>query len=660
MNSTISDIRSWVDIRTGIIVFWWLSLTVYLFTRGFDNRQFAVYFVGMTLFLYIYGEVAKLNLSKRSEQVIGAGYLLILLGVLISSVYLWVNYAELRFTRVGVATQPEIYLSVYMVSVILLFTYKEYGLPLSVVAATVIFYAYFGWLFPGVLRHPGLSTERIAGTVILNFQGIYGFLTAIVVDWIVIFLLYAGLVRGYGGFDHVLRISTSLRGIMNSGVAQVSLIASMIIGSINGSGVANTGITGSITIPVMKDSGIKSDLAAGIEAVASTGGQILPPVMGTSAFLMAAILPYTYADILAAAVVPGIMFYAATAYSIHAIIPPQTTESDRLGPGEGDTGIGDDDRYKDKRYILIQSVIFLIPFLALVYLLGYLRYSISYSALTTTGLMIVMGTVVPVATGLKSVRKVLAETVEGAKIGAEGAIPIVIVVATIGVIVDILTLTGTPGKIAIVMLDISGGVLLIALLISFILCIILGMGMPTPAAYLIVAVVVAPALVRDFGMSDIAVHFFVLYAAMLSMLTPPIAVCVVVASGIANSNFWQTSVKALRVGFPMFILPFIFIHHPVIVSLGFTAERLLTGATILAGIVMIGFGLNQRVSKQASNYILKIGVIVLGVGVIYYASQYILLLPLIVAGILVAYLIPPSYKNKYVYGTESPDTKTSE
>ena len=646
---------NWIEIvYTVLITVWWTSLIWYLVNRSLDARQFAVYFMGAAIIIYIFERIRERDIDTRKQKLVVAGFVLIAIGVVISSVYLWLNYEELRFERFGLVTDFELVLSVFMVLVVLYFTYLHYGLPLSSVAAGVIFYAYFGPLFPGVLSHPGLSTSRIVGTVILNFQGIYGELTGIVINWIVIFLLYAGLIQGYGGFDHILKMATFFRKYMNSGVAQVSLVASLIIGSISGSGVANVGITGSFTIPTMKNSGIKSDVAAGIESVASTGGQIMPPVMGASAFLMAAILPYGYVDILVAAVVPALIFYVATGYSISLIVPTQMKaeaireESPEYPDADGDLENPPEEEFSDWTDFATPLLIFGIPFVGLLYFLGFRGFSISLAALYTVGLMVFTGTVLPVLFRDKSLPTVVSETIDGFREGAKGAIPIVIVVATLNVIIDILTLTGTPGKIALLIMDLSGGILVLAVLLAFVLCIILGMGMPTPAAYLLVAVMIAPSIIDNFALFDLSVHMFVLYAAMLSMLTPPIAVCVVVASGIADAGFWKSCLKALRVGYPMFILPFTFIRLPDLVRPEMTLSRFGLGAIVLVGIILIGYGLNKRqiYESDLATYGMKALITVAGIALLYYGSYYYITLPAVAVLLGLIYALPAQFKRK--------------
>jgi len=647
--------NNWVEILYTVLVsIWWVSLIWYLLNRSLDARQFAIYFIGAAITIYIFERIRERDINTRRQKLVVAGFVLIAVGVVISSAYLWINYQELRFERFGLVTDFELVLSVFMVLVVLYFTYLHYGLPLSTVAAGVIFYAYFGPLFPSVLSHPGLSTSRIVGTVILNFQGTYGELTGIVINWIVIFLLYAGLIQGYGGFDHILKMATFFRNYMNSGVAQVSLVSSLIIGSISGSGVANVGMTGSFTIPTMKSSGIKSNVAAGIESVASTGGQIMPPVMGASAFLMAAILPYGYVDILVAAIGPAIIFYAATSYSISLLVPPQMKteeirdQSSEFPDSGADISSSIDAEFSNWRDFASLILIFAIPFVGLLYLLGFREFSISLAALYTVGLMMTTGTVLPVLFGYKSVRTVISETIDGFKAGARGAIPIVIVVATLNVIIDILTLTGTPGKISLLIMDLSGGILVLAILLAFVLCVILGMGMPTPAAYLLVAVMIAPSIIENFALYDLSVHMFVLYAAMLSMLTPPIAVAVVVASGIAEAGFWKSSLKALYVGYPMFILPFTFIHLPDLVRPEFTLSRFGMCAIVLAGIILIGYGLNKRdiYESAVATYGIKILISVGGIALLYYGSYYYVTLPAVVLGASLIYVLPSQVKRK--------------
>lgn len=613
-------VRLVAGLHLALVVLLWTTTVWYIYTRSLDTNHFAIFFIGLILVLFIVDRVKGLVASDAfGTRVLLriAGYLAIGSGVLVSTWYLWMNYETLRFVRIGGSTEWEMYLTVFIIGTVLLFTYLEYGLPISSVAALVIVYAYFGPLFPGLLRHSGLSATRIASTIILNIQGIYGSLTGAVINWIALFMLYAGLVHAYGGFDYVFKLTAGLRSRLHSGVAQVAIVASMIVGSVNGSGVANTGITGSMTIPTMKRSGIKAEIAAATEAVASTGGQIMPPIMGTAAFLMASLLPITYSDIIIASVIPALIFYIAIAFAIHLLIP-------RKAKAEAT-----DDDILEVEYdgnLLVGAVKFGLPFVILVFLLGVVRFSISYSGMITVASMVLLGAGIPIlqAPSLRTARASLSETVEGLKRGAAGLVPITIVVATINVIIDVLILTGTPSKFSLLLMDLSGGVLVLALLISFIVCVILGMGMPTTAAYLLVAILVAPAMVRNFGLSALSIHMFVFYSAMLSMLTPPIALSVVVASGIAEANFWKSCSKAIRIGYPMFILPFVFIHQPIFIATTFTVERLVFSTFVFAGILTIGYGLNKSFQLTGyRKYVLRAALVALGFGLIYFGSTMV-------------------------------------
>jgi TRAP-type uncharacterized transport system fused permease subunit len=242
------------------------------------------------------------------------------------------------------------------------------------------------------------------------------------------------------------------------------------------------------------------------------------------------------------------------------------------------------------------------------------------SALYTTVAMVITGVTFPLVGSAinktdTTIREIVSKTVEGMRYGAVMFAPIVLIVAAINAIVDLLVTTGVPGILALALMDLSGGVLIFALLLAMLICIILGLGMPTVAAYTVVALLVAPTLIEQFGIPDLAAHFFVFYAAVLSGITPPIAIAVVVTTGIAGSNFWRTAIEALRISAPLFIMPFGFIYNPEVIVGGDPFYRLFSSILLLIGAVMVIHGLNyykQTFDSRLLNWLLGIVFVVLG------------------------------------------------
>jgi len=478
--------------------------------------------------------------------------------------------------------------------VILYLTYRAFGAAFVCVVVLSIGYAYFGASVPGLMGHSGIGGRQIVNVLTLEFDGFFGSITQIVAAWVALFLLYAGLMQGYGAFDLIMRLSFKTAQYLRSGVAQSAVLSSLVVGSINGAQTANAAMTGSFTVPLMKNSGMKGESAGGIEAVASSGGQIMPPVMGAAAFVMASLLTGVgYVDVLIAGIVPALVFYVSVAIGVHYMAIGQLPEGgvDLEGKIENLDG---------GYHPLVEAVRFGVPFAVLLYTLGIAQWTILSSALYTCGVMVLTGAGVPVLLSLvrserevgEAIRSAATDTVSGFRFGAITVAPIAIIIAAVNGIVDLLNATGMPGKLSLALVGIAGGVMLFTVILAMIICLVLGLGMPTVAAYTIVALLIAPTLIGEFGVPQLAAHFFVFYAAILSGITPPIAIAVVVTAGIAGADFWRTSLEALKLAMPLFVLPFTFIYNPEIVTGGFSLLTIQSGIVVLLGAISITHGLN--------------------------------------------------------------------
>lgn len=583
---------------TGTIIAVWVFILAYGFWVFMPRDRFGIVFLSTMMLVFLMDDARK-KIGDRDRldlALIGINFLV----VMIVMVYLFLTYRIQIGLRLGYALEHEYILGLVFVLSLLYLTYRAYGLVFCAVVAVAIIYVLTGPVWPGILRHGGFSWRRIVNVLVFEFQfsGFFGSINQIVATWVSLFLLYAGLLRGYGAFDLILRVAIRTGDYIRSGVAQSAVTASIIIGSITGSQMANAAITGSFTIPMMKDSKLSGETAAGIESVASSGGQIMPPVMGAAAFVMASVLGVGYVNVLIAGLIPALIFYASVVIAVHYVA---VGELRHVGEIQMRQYLS---RERTTWDVSIDAVRFLVPFFVLIWTLGILRWTVMTAAFWTVILMLVTGISFPlVKTAYADFRQlpqavwdVSLDTVEGFKYGAVTLAPIAIVVGAINGIVDLLVVSGVPGKISLALLGLSGGILLFAVILAMIVCIILGLGMPTVAAYVIVAFLIAPALITQFGVPQLAAHYFVFYAAMLSGLTPPIAVAVVVASGIAASNFWVTAYRAMKISVVLFILPFAFIYNPELVigfvEDGFTAQIMFSALIAFFGAVLMTHALN--------------------------------------------------------------------
>lgn len=574
---------------TGMVFFLWAFVVANALWRPFHSSQFGATVLGLCVIVYVLNELASaVEGADIFDTALLTGCLIV---TAVITLYMFFNYELVHITRSGYATSTEYILALGFIPVIVYLSYRSFGPTFLSVFLFVLGYAYFGPYFPGIFSHTGVPERRLLQLMVLEFEGFYGNLTVLVAEWISLFLLFAGMMIAYGTFSVILHLTSKLSNYVSSGFAQIAVITSMIMGSINGSATANAGITGSVTIPMMKENGLTSEAAAGIESVASNGGQITPPIMGATAFLMASILNRPFYEILIAAVVPVLIYYVSVALAVHYTVKQQ------LGDKEDHAASVAQALEKVKDVSLgtpLDAIRFVTPVVVLLYFLAIAQYTIQTSALYAVASIFVTGIAVPVLhhRSWNALATQTRNTLEGAKDGALLLAPIAIIVAVLNAIVDIIMVTGFPGKFALALMDLSGGVMLVAIILSMVLCIVLGLGMPGIAAYLIVAIIVAPQLINQFGLPELPVHFLVFYAANLSTITPPIAAGVVVAAGIAKAKFWATAYQAITISAPIFILPLSFAYHPEIVNSTISVRMVASAVIICIGALSLIHGLN--------------------------------------------------------------------
>ncbi|QLG63644.1 TRAP transporter permease [Halorarum salinum] len=607
---TVSAILFW-----GIVLFW-------AYTQTMSRVQYGVIFVGGILTVYAIDQTRQ---ALEAGDRIDAAVLLPASIILISaSLYFAANFDRVYVMQQGYALEHEYQLARIIIVSILYLTWREFGnLFLGLVGGAMI-YGVFGNHAPGILNHGGMTELTLLQSLVTDLYGFYGSLTQLTAAWIAPFLLYAGLLFGYGAFDLILRVAIQSGKYIESGVAQTAVLASAVIGSINGSYTANAAMTGSFTIPTMKDSGMKGYRAAGIESVASTSGQVLPPVMGASAFVMASYLGVAYIDIVVAGLVPAAILVACIGIAVH-----YTAISDTSDQEMEFSEFFDDELTNDEK--LFEAVRFGVPFLVLIYLLGILQYTVMTSALYTIVAMVVFGVAVPpiqraldgseTGPGSELVDQFW-NTVLGFRRGAIILAPIAIILVAVNGVIDIFSVTGVPNKIALLLMDLSGGVLLFAVLLAMVVSIVMGVGMPTVAAYVIVAILIAPTLISDFAVPAITAHYTVFYAAILAGITPPVATAAVVTAGIAEANFWRVCGAAIKIAAPLFVLPVAFVYNPAIVSMSLGLPTLIAGALVLMGGIAMIYGLNYPFEMRVGRRVLlRVALTVLGVLVMVYPGE---------------------------------------
>ena len=603
-------------------VLFWGGVLYWAQTQAISQVQYATAFVGGILTVYALNET-RLAIED-GDWIDGIVLIPASLALMTASAFFAINFEDVYLLRQGFALEHEYMLARLVIISLMYFTWREFGNVFLGLIVTVLAYAVYGDVVPGVLGHAGMNEATLLQVTVTDLYGFYGNLTQITASWIAPFLLYAGLLFAYGAFDLILRVAIVSAKYIESGVAQTAVLASAVIGSINGSYTANAAMTGSFTIPTMKEAGMEGHRAAGIESVASTAGQVLPPVMGASAFVMASYLGEPYLNIVLAGLVPAAILVVSISIAVHYMAISDASSQ------EMEFSEFFDETMSNKEKVF-EAIRFGVPFLMLLYLLGIAQYTVMTSALYTVVAMIVTGTFMSplqrivdgtdTGPGGELVTQ-LKNTLHGVRRGAIILAPIAIILVVISGVVNVFSTTGVPAKIALLLINISGGVLLFAVLLGMLVAILMGVGMPTVAAYVIVAILIVPTFVSDFGVAPITAHYTMFYAAILAGITPPVATAAVIAAGIAEANFWRTCGAAIRIAAPLFVLPVAFVYNPGLVSIAVGTNTAVIGLLVLLGAVTMIYGLNYPFKMNAGRKVVTRALItVLGILIMTYPSN---------------------------------------
>lgn len=452
--------------------------------------------------------------------------------------------------RYGAITQGEIILGAILVLVLFDGCRRTIGWPIVILAGMFIFYGLYGAYLPDPLAHRGYSLKRVASQVYLGGGGIFGTPLGVSATFVTGVVVLGALLEKTGAGQVLMDFATALTGRMRGGPAKAAVVGSSLMGMISGTAVANVLTTGPISIPLMRKSGYRKEAAGAIEAVASTGGQLMPPVMGAAAFIMAEFTGTSYLTIAKAAFLPAVIFYAVLLAMVHFEAVKRKIPILR-----------DADSVTDWVAILRHSYLLIpLPVFVSMLLNGYSIMLSSFWAVIASVLVSYLNR----ATALTPRR-----IIDTCVVAAQAVIPVALACAAAGVIIGIITLTGIGLKFSTLVVALSGGSLPLALVLTMLTCLILGMGLPTAAAYILVATLVAPALV-NLGVSLLAAHLFVLYSAMLSSITPPVALAAYAAASIANGNPLKIAVLACQFGMAAFAVPYFFVYDPAILGLDVT------------------------------------------------------------------------------------------
>ena len=453
---------------------------------------------------------------------------------------------------------------------ILELTRRVAGLALVVISAVFLTYVFAGPYLPGFLGYPGLSLQRFFSQVYTD-AGILGPTTAVSSTYIILFIIFAAFLQASKVGDYFVNFAFAAAGRARGGPAKVAIFASGLMGMINGTSAGNVVSTGSLTIPLMKKVGYPARSAGAIEAAASTGGQIMPPIMGAGAFIMAEVTGIPYTEIAIAAVIPAILYFASIYFMV-----------DFEAARKGMRGMRKDEIPLFSR--LVKQVYLFAPIIILIVAL-FMGYSVIRAGTLATASAAVVSWISPNKMGLRAILKAL-------QIAGTMSIQIIAVCACAGLIVGVISLTGVGARFSSLLLGLAGVSQLLALVFAMLISILLGMGMPTTAAYAVAASVVAPGLI-NIGIEPLIAHFFVFYFAVVSAITPPVALASYAAAGISGDNPMGTSVASFKIGLAAFIVPFMFFYSPAMLMEGSPMQILRVGLTATLGIVLLS-GMVQK------------------------------------------------------------------
>ncbi len=445
------------------------------------------------------------------------------------------------------------------------------GLVLATIAFVFFSYAFVSPYLPGVLNGRGYSIERMVIFLTTDTAGIYGIPVGVAATYIIVFTIFGALLSRFGASDFFFEISMRLTRGLRAASAKSAVLFSTLIGMVSGSAAGNVAVTGVVTIPIMKREGYAAHQAGAVEAVASTGGQLMPPVMGAAAFILAEIVGVPYTDVMGAAILPALLFFASAFLIVHL-------QAVKSGIQPSNEGSGDT---RPLGLVLWQGLPFIAAFVALIALMlwGYSPFKASLWAMVA---LLGFDIVVRRKLNLDFITRIAGGISEGAK----GVVTISAACAAAGIIAGTLGITGLGSKIAVLIETASGGYLFLALLFTMITSIILGMGLPTTAAYLILATVVAPALVK-LGIPVLTAHFFVFYYGCISTITPPVALAAYVAGGIAGADINKVGWTAAAYAITSFFLPFAFVYSPALLLQADMMGNIVAIATSFAGITAV-------------------------------------------------------------------------
>lgn len=544
--------------------------------EAFLHRSIHLLFVMVLIF-----SLFPLSTKEWAKKFRWTDWILVLL-TLASIAYLFLNYDYVitRYSLVHPLSGLDLGFGILLTLLLIEASRRAIGPALPITAGFFLAYAYAGPYLPGLLRHSGFTTEAIVDQLYMTTEGIFGMPLGVSATYVILFIIFGTFLEKSGTGQLFMDFASAITGWTRGGPGKISCISSALFGTISGSAVANVMVDGWLTIPLMKRTGFSPPFACAVEATASTGGQIMPPVMGAAAFVMAEFTGIPYITICLYAAIPALLYYLALFMSIHFM-------AGRMGL----KGIPREELPRLKNVFAARGHMF-VPLGIIVYMMT-AGYTPMYACIYSTVAVVVLSVL------RKETRMGFWTIISALEESAKNTLGVAAACACAGIVIGVINLTGLGLKFTSFVLFLAGDSLIPALIMTMLAGIVLGMGMPTTPAYIVQAALLIPALIK-LGVLNVAAHMFVFYFSTISAITPPVAMAVYAAAGIGGAKLWPTGIWAMRVAAAGFIVPFMFVYGPSLLFIGSPFDIITSGVSACLGVVALAAGMMGWFSKEAT------------------------------------------------------------
>ena len=486
------------------------------------------------------------------------------------AIYIYFDYWEFIF-RVGDPTNWDLFFSIISIVLIFELTRRVVGWSLLIIAFAFLAYCFFGQHLPAPFSHRGYDLERIATTLFMSKNGLFGVPMRVTAYFIYLFIAFGAFYQTCGGTAFFIDLASALFGKLRGGPAKVSVAVSGMMGTISGSAVANTVTTGTLTIPLMKRIGFEPHVAGAVEATASSGGALMPPIMGAAAFIMAEYLGVAYIEVCRAAVIPAVLYFLA----IYSVVHFYSLKIGIKGLSKSEI--------PSVKLVFRDKWMFTIPLIVLIGILV-LGYSPRVAVLSSLVAIVVMSFL------RKESRMTPSKILDALAMTGYNCVMVVGACATAGIVIGVVLLTGMGNKITALVITLSAGSLFLALPIVMLASILFGMGLPTVVCYVLLAATVAPSLI-DLGVTPIAAHLYIFYFGMLCMVTPPVSFAAYAGAAIAKADPMKTGWTAWTFALAGFLLPYMFVYNNSLLLMGSVINTIFSILTSIIGVICLGAGI---------------------------------------------------------------------